>query len=195
VGVGKDDGFGEYDRLAEKVFHLRVFEDEQGKMNRSLSEVGGEVLVVPQFTLFGDVQKGRRPSWDGAAPPEIAEDRVEAFAKALDARARQILAGRSVSTWRVELVKTAVTLWIDTVVSETDDRQGARPGSVPSAEGRLGRERGDRVEIVVDSVPASSRTRSRRPRPAGVEWRPPGRDRGHRGHSERRTGSERALHG
>jgi D-tyrosyl-tRNA(Tyr) deacylase len=72
VGVGADDGFGEYDRLAEKVFHLRVFEDEQGKMNRSLSEIGGEVLVVPQFTLYGDVRKGRRPSWDGAAPPEIA---------------------------------------------------------------------------------------------------------------------------
>ena len=60
VGVGADDGFGEYDRLAEKVFHLRVFEDEHGKMNRSLSDMGGEILVVPQFTLYGDVRKGRR---------------------------------------------------------------------------------------------------------------------------------------
>jgi D-tyrosyl-tRNA(Tyr) deacylase len=51
VGVGADDGFGEYDRLAEKVVHLRVFEDEHGKMNRSLSDAGGEILVVPQFTL------------------------------------------------------------------------------------------------------------------------------------------------
>jgi len=73
VGVGKDDGFGEYDRLADKVFHLRVFEDEQGKMNRSLSEVSGEVLVVPQFTLYGDVRKGRRPSWDGAAPRPVSD--------------------------------------------------------------------------------------------------------------------------
>jgi D-tyrosyl-tRNA(Tyr) deacylase len=117
VGVGKDDGFGEYDRLAEKVFHLRVFEDEQGKMNRSLSEVGGEVLVVPQFTLYGDVRKGRRPSWDGAAPPEIAEDRVEAFAKALEARGATVLCGAFREHMQVELVNDGpVTLWIDTVV-------------------------------------------------------------------------------
>jgi D-aminoacyl-tRNA deacylase len=117
VGVGKDDGFGEYDRLAEKVFHLRVFEDEQGKMNRSLSEVGGEVLVVPQFTLYGDVRKGRRPSWDGAAPPEIAEDRVEAFAKALEARGAIVRRGAFREHMQVELVNDGpVTLWIDTVV-------------------------------------------------------------------------------
>ena len=117
VGVGKDDGFGEYDRLAEKVFHLRVFEDEQGKMNRSLSEAGGEVLVVPQFTLYGDVQKGRRPSWDGAAPPEIAEDRVEAFAEALEARGATVLRGAFREHMEVELVNDGpVTLWIDTVV-------------------------------------------------------------------------------
>jgi D-tyrosyl-tRNA(Tyr) deacylase len=117
VGVGKDDGFGEYDRLAEKVFHLRVFEDEQGKMNRSLSEVGGEVLVVPQFTLYGDVRKGRRPSWDGAAPPEGAEDRVEAFAKALEARGAIVRRGAFREHMQVELVNDGpVTLWIDTVV-------------------------------------------------------------------------------
>lgn len=104
VGVGKDDGFGEYDRLAEKVFHLRVFEDEQGKMNRSLSEVGGEVLVVPQFTLYGEVRKGRRPSWDGAAPPEIAEDRVEAFAKALEGRGATVRRGAFREHMQVELV-------------------------------------------------------------------------------------------
>jgi D-tyrosyl-tRNA(Tyr) deacylase len=117
VGVGKDDGFGEYDRLAEKVFNLRVFEDEQGKMNRSLSEVRGEVLVVPQFTLFGDVRKGRRPSWDGAAPPEIAEDRVDAFAKALEARGAIVRRGVFREHMKVELVNDGpVTLWIDTVV-------------------------------------------------------------------------------
>lgn len=117
VGVGKDDGFGQYDRLAEKVFNLRVFEDEQGKMNRSLSEVGGEVLVVPQFTLYGDVRKGRRPSWDGAAPPEIAEDRVEAFAKALEARGAIVRRGAFREHMQVELVNDGpVTLWIDTVV-------------------------------------------------------------------------------
>jgi D-tyrosyl-tRNA(Tyr) deacylase len=114
VGIGKDDGFGEYDRLAEKVFNLRVFEDEQGKMNRSLSDVGGEILLVPQFTLYGNVKRGRRPSWDGAAPPEIAEDRVEAFARALEARGATVRRGAFREHMEVELVNDGpVTLWID----------------------------------------------------------------------------------
>ena len=114
VGVGAGDGFGEYDRLAEKIVHLRVFEDEHGKMNRSLSEVGGEILVVPQFTLYGDVRRGRRPSWDGAAPPDIAEDRVEAFAKALEARGATVRRVAFREHMRVELVNDGpVTLWID----------------------------------------------------------------------------------
>lgn len=114
VGVGRDDGLGEYDRLAEKVFNLRVFEDEQGKMNRSLSDVGGQVLVVPQFTLFGDVRRGRRPSWDGAAPPEVAADRVEAFARALEARGADVRRGAFREHMKVELVNDGpVTLWID----------------------------------------------------------------------------------
>lgn len=69
VGVGRDDGPAEPDWLAEKVFHLRIFEDAGGKMNLSVREFGGEVLVVPNFTLFGDARKGRRPSWAGAATP------------------------------------------------------------------------------------------------------------------------------
>jgi D-aminoacyl-tRNA deacylase len=114
VGVGRDDGFGAYDRLAEKIFNLRVFEDEAGKMNRSLSEAGGEILVVPQFTLYGDVRKGRRPSWDGAAPPEIAADRVEAFAKALESRGATVRRGAFREHMRVELVNDGpVTLWMD----------------------------------------------------------------------------------
>jgi D-tyrosyl-tRNA(Tyr) deacylase len=114
VGVGKQDGFGEYDRLADKVFHLRVFEDDAGKMNRSLSDVGGEVLVVPQFTLYGDVRRGRRPSWDGAAPPDVAADRVEAFARALEARGARVQRGAFREHMEVELVNDGpVTLWID----------------------------------------------------------------------------------
>ena len=114
VGVGRDDGFGAYDRLAEKIFNLRVFEDEAGKMNRSLSEAGGEILVVPQFTLYGDVRKGRRPSWDGAAPPEIAADRVEAFARALESRGATVRRGAFREHMRVQLVNDGpVTLWID----------------------------------------------------------------------------------
>jgi D-tyrosyl-tRNA(Tyr) deacylase len=114
VGVGRTDGFGEYDRLAHKVFHLRVFEDDAGKMNRSLSDVGGEVLVVPQFTLFGDVRRGRRPSWDGAAPPDVAADRVEAFARALEALGAKVRRGAFREHMTVELVNDGpVTLWID----------------------------------------------------------------------------------
>ena len=114
VGVGKDDAFGEYDRLAEKVFHLRVFEDDEGKMNRSLADVGGEILLVPQFTLFGDVRRGRRPSWDGAAPPEVAADRVEAFARALEARGAAVRRGAFREHMEVALVNDGpVTLWID----------------------------------------------------------------------------------
>jgi D-aminoacyl-tRNA deacylase len=114
VGVGKDDGLGAYDRLAEKIFNLRVFEDEAGKMNRSLSEAGGEILLVPQFTLYGDIRKGRRPSWDGAAPPEIAADRVESFARALESRGATVRRGAFREHMGVELVNDGpVTLWID----------------------------------------------------------------------------------
>ena len=114
VGVGREDGFGEYDRLAEKVVNLRVFEDADGKMNRSVSDVGGELLVVPQFTLYGSVRRGRRPSWDGAAPPEVAVDRVEAFARALEARGATVRRGAFREHMEVELVNDGpVTLWID----------------------------------------------------------------------------------
>jgi D-tyrosyl-tRNA(Tyr) deacylase len=114
VGVGRDDAFGEYDRLAEKIVNLRVFEDEAGKMNLALGDVGGEILVVPQFTLYGDARKGRRPSWDGAAPPEVAEDRVEAFARALEARGATVSRGAFREHMQVELVNDGpVTLWLD----------------------------------------------------------------------------------
>jgi D-tyrosyl-tRNA(Tyr) deacylase len=114
VGVGRDDAFGQYDRLAEKVFHLRVFEDPAGKMNLSLADVGGEILVVPQFTLYGDVRKGRRPSWAGAAQPEVAQDRVEAFVRALEARGATVKRGAFREHMQVELVNDGpVTIWID----------------------------------------------------------------------------------
>lgn len=115
VGVGSDDGLGAYDRLAEKIVHLRVFEDDDGKMNRSLADVGGEILVVPQFTLYGDVRRGRRPSWDAAAPPEVAAGRVEAFARALEARGAPVRRGAFREHMEVELVNDGpVTLWLDT---------------------------------------------------------------------------------
>jgi D-aminoacyl-tRNA deacylase len=114
VGIGNDDAFGEYDRLAEKVLHLRVFEDADGRMNRSLADVGGQVLVVPQFTLYGDVRRGRRPSWDAAARPEVAADRVEAFSRALEAQGADVRRGAFREHMAVELVNDGpVTIWID----------------------------------------------------------------------------------
>ena len=90
--------------LAGKVFHMRIFEDENGKMNRSLAEVGGEVLVVPQFTLYGDARKGRRPSWAAAAQPEVAAERVEAFCRALEALGARVGRGAFQEHMEVELV-------------------------------------------------------------------------------------------
>jgi D-tyrosyl-tRNA(Tyr) deacylase len=114
VGVGATDAEGEAERLAQKVFHLRVFEDEAGKMNRSLTEVAGEVLAVPQFTLYGDWRRGRRPSWIGAAPPDIAAERVERFASALEELGVRVARGSFREHMEVELVNDGpVTLVLD----------------------------------------------------------------------------------
>jgi D-tyrosyl-tRNA(Tyr) deacylase len=79
LGVGSDDTPADADYLAEKIVNLRIFEDDEGKMNRSLLEVGGEMLVVSQFTLYGDARKGRRPSYSSAAPPDQANQLYEYF--------------------------------------------------------------------------------------------------------------------
>ena len=79
LGVGKDDALGNADRLAEKIKNMRIFEDGDGKMNRSLLEVQKSVLVVSQFTLYGDCSKGNRPSFSDAAPPEQAEKLYKHF--------------------------------------------------------------------------------------------------------------------
>ncbi len=104
VGVGQDEDPEEPEWLASKVYHLRIFEDDDGKMNRSLSDVDGEVLIVPQFTLYGDARKGRRPSWAGAAPPDVAEGRVEAFARALEALGARVARGAFQEHMEVDLV-------------------------------------------------------------------------------------------
>jgi D-tyrosyl-tRNA(Tyr) deacylase len=104
VGVGRDDDEDELQWLAGKVFNLRIFEDDEGKMNRALPETGGEILVVPQFTLYGDVRRGRRPSWAAAADPAVAEQRVEAFAAALEALGATVRRGAFREHMEVELV-------------------------------------------------------------------------------------------
>ena len=83
LGIGPGDGEQQARLLAEKVVNLRIFEDEQGKMNRSVLEVGGQVIVVSQFTLYADTRRGRRPSFTDAALPEIARPLVERFAELL----------------------------------------------------------------------------------------------------------------
>ena len=79
LGVGPEDGEAQCRRLAEKALGLRVFSDEQGKMNLGLEQIGGEVLVVSQFTLYGNCRKGRRPSFVAAAPPELGNAMYERF--------------------------------------------------------------------------------------------------------------------
>ena len=83
LGVTHTDTLDDVGQLTKKAVHLRVFADETGKMNRSLLDVGGQILVVSQFTLYADTRKGRRPSYVNAAPPEIAEPLVDSFVKSL----------------------------------------------------------------------------------------------------------------
>jgi D-tyrosyl-tRNA(Tyr) deacylase len=102
VGVTHGDGEAEAHWLAAKVAGLRVFDDDAGKMNRSLTEAGGGALVVSQFTLYGDARKGRRPSYVAAAPPEQAAPLVEAVAEALAASGVPVAHGRFGAAMRVE---------------------------------------------------------------------------------------------
>ncbi len=102
VGVTHADSEADADWLAAKVAALRVFDDDDGKMNRSLTDVGGGALVVSQFTLYGDARKGRRPSYLAAAPPEVAAPLVEAVAKALAGSGIQVATGRFGADMQVE---------------------------------------------------------------------------------------------
>jgi D-tyrosyl-tRNA(Tyr) deacylase len=102
VGVTHGDSKAEADWLAAKVASLRVFADDQGRMNRSVTEIGGGALVVSQFTLYGDARKGRRPSYVAAAPPELAAPLVEAVAKALAGAGVPVATGRFGADMRVE---------------------------------------------------------------------------------------------
>jgi D-tyrosyl-tRNA(Tyr) deacylase len=114
VGIGAKDGDGEVERMAGKIASLRVFADAEGKMNLALGDVGGEVLVVSQFTLYGDLRKGRRPSWTGAAEPDLAAERVEAFAQALEAMGLKVGRGVFGAHMAVDLLNDGpVTLVLD----------------------------------------------------------------------------------
>ena len=117
VGVAAADGSRAdeaAERLAEKVANLRIFADDAGKMNRSVTEAGGEALVVSQFTLHADTSKGRRPSWVDAARPDVAEPAVEAFARGLEARGLRVERGIFGADMQVALVNDGpVTILLD----------------------------------------------------------------------------------
>lgn len=115
TGIGRDDDEETVEWMAEKVVGLRIFADEEGKMNRSLHEVEGQLLVVSQFTLYGDASKGRRPSFVAAAGPERAEPLYEAFLAALEERApAKVASGEFGAMMEVDLVNDGpVTLLLD----------------------------------------------------------------------------------
>ena len=104
VGVGSGDPDEHVSRLADKIATLRVFADEEGKTNLALADVAGGALVISQFTLYGDVRKGRRPSWSPAEDPDRAATMVEAFAAALEARGVPVARGIFGADMEVELV-------------------------------------------------------------------------------------------
>jgi D-tyrosyl-tRNA(Tyr) deacylase len=114
LGVGREDTLAVAAALAEKSAHLRIFEDEHGKMNRSLLEVKGAALVVSQFTLYGDARGGRRPSFIAAAPPEQAKALYDAFCEALRGMGVTVATGIFQALMSVELANEGpVTILID----------------------------------------------------------------------------------
>jgi D-tyrosyl-tRNA(Tyr) deacylase len=114
LGVGVADTRADVDYLAEKTVGLRIFEDSGGKMNLSVVEVSGAVLVVSQFTLYGDARRGKRPSFDAAAPPQQARELYEYFVERIRATGLRCETGRFQETMQVELVNEGpVTILLD----------------------------------------------------------------------------------
>lgn len=114
VGVGHDDTEAIAEAMADKTVGLRIFRDDDGKTNRSLIDVGGQVLVISQFTLFADTRKGRRPSFLDAAPPELGERLYESFAAAVAGRGVTVAKGQFGAEMEVELVNDGpMTIWLD----------------------------------------------------------------------------------
>ena len=112
VGVGKGDTEKDSVYLAEKIVNLRVFPDETGKMNLSLLDIGGSALVVSQFTLYGDCSKGRRPGFDGAAPPELAKQLYEHFVGRIRAAGVKVETGVFQASMTVNLVNEGPVTFI-----------------------------------------------------------------------------------
>lgn len=115
IGVSHDDDLGKAEKMANKIWNLRIFEDEDQRMNKSVEEAGGEVLVVSQFTLYGDTSKGRRPSFVQAALPEVAEPLIAHLCKSLEEMGAQVATGRFRSHMEVKIYNNGpVTLNVET---------------------------------------------------------------------------------
>ena len=114
LGIARDDAESDADYLAAKIAALRIFDDEEGVMNRSVKDVGGGLLVISQFTLYGDVRRGLRPSWIAAAQPEAAEPLYEFFLKRAREAVERVETGSFGSNMQVELVNDGpVTILLD----------------------------------------------------------------------------------
>jgi len=114
LGVGQDDSEVQVKTLADKIVYLRIFGDDEGKMNHSLLDIGGEVLVVSQFTLYADTRRGRRPSFINAAPPAIAEPLVERFTEAIASYGLTVASGIFGASMQIDLCNEGpVTIWMD----------------------------------------------------------------------------------
>lgn len=114
LGFRPEDGENDLNWMVDKLVGLRIFEDEEGKMNRSVLDVGGEILVVSQFTLYGDCRSGKRPSFTSAAPPELAKDLYERSLETLRSRGVQVETGVFQAQMDVELINDGpVTLLLD----------------------------------------------------------------------------------
>jgi D-tyrosyl-tRNA(Tyr) deacylase len=114
LGVARDDALSDVDYLVEKIVALRIFEDEAGQMNLSLLETEGALLVVSQFTLYGDARRGRRPSFSDAAPPELAEELYEKFVERARRKIQRVVTGGFRRMMQVELVNDGpVTILLD----------------------------------------------------------------------------------
>ena len=118
LGAGRGDGDAERAYVLSKVLGLRIFENEAGKMDRSVVDIGGALLVVSQFTLYGDVRRGRRPSFDGAMPPEDAERAYEAFVSDARGQGIRVATGKFRADMKVSSLNDGpVTIWIDSAKS------------------------------------------------------------------------------
>ena len=119
IGISREDTRGEADYMLDKLLGLRIFSDDSGKMNRNIVESGGALLLVSQFTLYGDCRKGRRPSFDRAAPPEIAQPLYEYFVESARKGPVPVETGLFQATMELHIVNAGPV----TILLDSDDRQ------------------------------------------------------------------------